>query len=240
MSGARGTIRKMFDIPATAITSNGSYDGSGSPTTVWNTGILLPSGTGTGGQTALWPTNIAEGPNDNNRIGLSVAAESLDLRVRITPDNTVAGYQHIRMILYADNECDGVFPTVAELLGDTLNSATTIATGVDMAFLQPGYLGRFHVLEDQNWVLYNSSTANAFTEQHGTPKSLYHEVHKDLHGHRIQWDIGTVGIGGARKGHIFLMFLYSINDTAIGGIPQMTSANPPTIHVASRLRYRDA
>lgn len=234
MSGASGNIRKIYDIVPAAITSNSVFDGSGAPTTAWSTGITTPSNNG-----SLWLTSVPQAVTDNGRVGISIAVESLDLRVRITPQPTVVGYQHVRMIVFADNECDGTQPTVAELLGDTTGSATTIATGIEMSFLQPAYFGRFHILEDKNWYIYVSSTANSFTEMEG--KGLYHESHHDMRSHRVMWDT-TDGnaISNARKGHIFVMFFYSTVVTATGGLPTVTSANPPAIHICSRIRYRDS
>lgn len=236
MSGERGVVRKVYDIGPTQITSNGNFDGSSAPTTSWASGLLTPAGTGAG---FLWLTQLAESVADNGRVGFSIAAETLDIRVRISPGNTVAGYQHIRMLIVADNECDGASPTLTEILGDANGNATTIATGLEMSFLQPAFFGRFQVLEDKNWYIYNSSTANSFTEKDGN--SLYHEAHHDLKGHRIVWDM-TDGstITAARKGHIFMYFLFSSVVTAAGGIGAVTSANPPAIHLHSRLRYVDA
>lgn len=234
MSGERGTIRKIYDKIPASITSNGSFDGSGAPTTAWAAGLLTPAS-----GTTLWLTDISESVNDNGRVGISVAAESLDLRVRITPQPSVIGYQHLRMIVVADNECDGAAPAITDLLGDTSGAATTVATGVELSFLQPAYFGRFSIIEDKNWILYSSSTANTFTETQ--PHCLLHEAHHDLKGHRIMWDTSdSSNIANARKGHIFMFFIYSNMVTAAGGLPTLTVANPPTISYTSRLRYRDA
>lgn len=228
MSGATGTIRKIFDFPPAAVTSNGNYDGSGSPTTAW-----------TSGQSLSWLTQLQQSVNDNGRVGISVAVESFDYRVQIVPQPSVVGYQHIRMIVFADNECDGALPSVNELLGDTGGAATTMATGQGMSFLQPAYLGRFHIIEDKNWHIYNSSTANSFTEI-TTQNSLYHESHHDMRSHRIMWDTtDSSAIANARKGHIFTLFLYETVVTATGGLPTVTTANPPAILHTARFRYRD-
>lgn len=231
MSGARGNIRKIYDQPPAAITSNGNYDGSGSPTTAWTTGIAT-----------LWLSSISQSTADNGRVGISVAAESLDFRLKITPSNSVSGYQHLRMIVVADNECDGTQPALNEILGATSGSVSpaTIDGGAHLAFLQPAYFGRFHVIEDKNWVMYNSSTANSFTESL-VPHAFYHEAHHDLKGHRIMWDTTDAStISNARKGHIFVYFLYSNQVCNTGGIPVQTTANPPVIQYSVRIRFRDA
>lgn len=143
------------------------------------------------------------------------------------------------MIVVADNECDGASPTLLEILGTSGPTAvTTIAQGLDQAFLQPGFFGRFNVIEDKNWILYSSSTANTFTEKDGA--SWYHESHHDLKSHRVMWDTSDASaITNARKGHIFMYFLFSNVVTALGGLPTVTTANPPSIHLATRIRYRD-
>lgn len=229
MSGERGTVRKIFDVQPKTIDSNGNFDGSATPTTSWSNGLL----------SVEWITPLSQSVNDNGRVGISIAAESLDLRVKIVPQPTVVGYQHVRMILVADNECDGAAPGITELLGDTGGSATTVATGIEMSFLQPGYFGRFNVIEDKNWYYYCSSTANSFTED-VLGKSMYHESHHDLKGHRILWDTtDSSAIANARKGHLFLFFIFSSVVTSAGGLPTLTTANPPTIQYAMRLRYRD-
>ena len=233
----RGVIRKVYDIGPTQITSNGNFDGSGSPTTSWSNGLLTPAGTGAG---LLWLTQLTQSVNDNGRVGLSIAAESLDVRLRISPQQSVAGYQHLRMLVVADNECDGASPTIDEILGAAGSTVNTVALGVEMAFNQPAYFGRFNVLEDKNWYLYNSSTTNSFQES-SIDHPFYHESHHDLKGHTIMWDT-TDGsaITNARKGHIFMFFIFSTVATSTGGLGAVTSANPPAIHLATRLRFRDA
>lgn len=229
MSGTRGTIRKIYDQGPAGLTSNGSFDGSGGATTKWTTGLA-----------SAWITSIAQSTADNGRVGISIAAESLDLRVKIVPSPTVVGYQHLRMIVVADNECDGAQPSLSEILGNSSGTApTTVDTGLELAFLQPAYFGRFHIIEDRNWQLYSSSTANSFTETDNS-KSWYHESHHDLKGHRVMWDTTDASaIANARRGHIFIFWIYSNTVASTGGIPSITTANPPAIQYATRIRYRD-
>ena len=120
MSGLRGTIRKIYDISPTPITVNGNYDGSSNPsapTTAWTAG-LTPF---------LWLSGIPQSDDDNGRVGQSVAVETLDLRVKITPDVSVSGTSHLRMLVLADNEYDGSL-TLAEILGDTNNATTSLVS----------------------------------------------------------------------------------------------------------------
>ena len=225
MSGPKGIIRKYYDKGPTAITSNGNYDGSGSPSTAWNAGV----------QPGQWLTDLIQSDDDTGRIGQSIAVEALDLRVNISPQPSVVGYQTIRMLLVADNEQDGAIPTIQEILGPT---AVSMATGLMLECLQPGYFGRFHIIEDKYWKIYSSSTANTFTETFN--HSLWHDSHHDLKGHRVMWDASDASaIANARKGHIFLYFLYETTVASTGGLPTTTFANPPVIQYKCRIRFRD-
>jgi len=228
MSEQHGLLRKVFDQGPAQVSSNSSYNGSGSPTTGWTSGILT---------TPIWLTPFSQSVNDNGRIGIAVAAETLDLRVQITPDVTVTGVQHIRMIVFSDNECDGAFPAVTDLLGDTGQLATTVASGICMSFLQPAYFGRFKIIEDKNWKIVVPGSPNVFQDTQCHP--LWHESHHNLKKHRIMWDT-TDGnaIANARRGHIFVMFFYENIETT-GGIGALLTTTPPAIHYTSRIRYVD-
>lgn len=233
MSTQRGIIRKIFDVAGTALTSNGQYNGGGSPTTAWTSGIA-PNGT------SGWISAIPQSVNDNGRVGICVALETFQIRVKVTPDNSVAGHAHLRMIIVSDKQCDGAVPTLTEILGDTSSTSPTIAGGAEMMYIQPAYFGRFNVIEDKNWYWYNSSTANSFTEQ-SIPHPLYHDAFHDMKGQRLMWDTSDgSAIGNARNGHIFIIFLYSNTVTATGGLPTVTTANPPTIQYTVRYRFRDS
>lgn len=129
------------------------------------------------------------------------------------------------MIIFSDNECDGAYPADSELLVQS-----TIATGANLAFLQPAYFGRFKIIEDHffDW------------QQLPGTRPIMHESHHDLKGHRVMWDT-TEGsaIANARKGHIFIYFYYEARSIAAGGIITQTTSNPPGIQFTTRIRYRD-
>lgn len=243
MSGERGTVRKVFDVAPTTISTNGSFNGSGSPTTAWVSGINGPGNTGCW-LTAAWN----EGVTDSGRVGISVAVETLDIRLFVTPQDTVIGHKHLRMILFSDNECDGSFPAISDLLGDTSGAAVDISTGLELAYLQPAYFGRFQIIADRNWEWYCSSTTNSFTEASTKEgHSYYHEEHHDMKSHRIMWDTTDASlIANARKGHIFMYFMYSNRVCNTGGLlnngatSTVTTADPPAISYTARFRYKDA
>lgn len=230
MSGASGVVRKVFDNGPAAVTSNTSYDGSGAPTSSWSSGIAGP----------IWLTALAQGATDNDRVGFSIAAESLDLSLCINPDTAAAavGHNSLRVILVADNECDGSTPATSELLGNSQQSDTSIATGYVLSHLQPAYFGRFNVLMDEIFDWHISAAGIALDR---VMKDFIHKRHFDLHDHRVVWDMSDASaIANARKGHIFLYFFYQAFTTASPGIPTISVANPPSIQYSARFRYRDA
>jgi len=238
MSGSVGLIRKVYDVVPAALVATGDYDGvTNASTTSYSAGLA-----------SIWLSQMSQSVNDNGRVGQSIAVDSLDLRCQITPDNSIVGHAHYRMILFADNECDGTTPAFSDLLGDTGGSATSIATGLILSFLQPAYLGRFNILFDKHMTWYNSSTANSFEQSRGDP--LVFESHHDMGGHRIMWDTtDSSAIGNARKGHIFLFILFQnqttitgglVSDGANPGVTLLTTANPPALQYTARFRFRDA
>nr|WAE42172.1 MAG: capsid protein [Cressdnaviricota sp.] len=235
MSGLRGAVRKVYDVPPASATSTASFNGGGSPSTEWVSGIL--DGTTYAG---AWLTQLAESTADNGRVGISVALETFDWRVKVVPQDTVIGHKHLRMLVVADNECDGNAPALTEILGDANGSATTVATGLEMSFNQPGYFGRFKIIEDKNWMWYNAGSTNGVQDAVST-HCFYHESHHDMKDHTLLWDTtDSSAIADARKGHIFFAFMYSNVTTAAGGLPTLTTADPPTIQYTARFRYRDA
>ena len=215
MSGARGTVRKYFDVGPTSITAGGVYTGGA---TGWASGIANVN------LANQWLTSLTNGTGDNQRVGQSIAVETLDLRVKISPDPTGLN-QTLRMIVFADNECDGAYPSDAELF-----SQSTIATGANLSFLQPAYFGRFKIIEDKHF---------DWQQLPGT-HPIFHESHHDLKGHRVMWDTTDLStISNARKGHIFIFFYWESRSVAAGGIITQTLNNPPAVQYVSRIRYRD-
>lgn len=237
MSSQRGTIRKVFDIGPASFTSNGSYDGSGSPTTSWSSGIL----------TNNWLTSIPQSDNDNGRVGQSVALESFDLRVNVYPQSSVAmGDCRLRMLVVADHEYDGMnsagsaaAPLLSEILGVAQNTGLSVASGAFLFPLNPGFFSRFKVIEDKRWQWRVSSAPNA-VECENT-HSFYHESFHEMHSHRLMWDVTDADtIGSARNGHIFIYFIFESQATQTGGLPLLSTGNPPAITYFARFRYRDA
>lgn len=232
--------RKIYDVGPTQANSTGSFDGSGSPTTVWgssaNVGILGPTQYG-----PLWLSGMSQSVNDNGRVGISVAAESLDIKLRITPQPTVVGYQHLRMLIVQDFENAGAYPTLDLILGAASQTVNTVASGYEVCMYNPAFFGRFRILEDKNWYLFSSNNvAGGSITTDSIPHPLFHEVHVDLKGSKIMWDTSDLSaIANARKGHIFMFFIYSNMVTTTGGLGALTTANPPSIAYMSRLRYRD-
>jgi hypothetical protein len=230
MSGSVGVTRKVYDQLG-SLCSSGQYNGGGSPTTSWSAGVVTD-----------WLTPMLQGAEDNERIGYSVAIESFDIRIKITPDPAAAANgvtDQVRMLIVADNECDGAQPNITEILGDSAQLATTVATGLVPCYLQPAYFGRFKIIDDiyTTWTP-PASTTGALAHVQG---SLFHDLHHDMKGHKIVWDMtDSNAITNARKGHIFIFFLYERIGTSTGGIPVLSTSTPPTINFSYRMRYIDA
>lgn len=231
MSKPRGSLRKVFDISPTAVTSNGSYNGSGSPTTSWTSGVAGP----------IWLSNIAESVADNGRVGITVALQDFQLRVKINPGvSTTEALYHLRMLVITDQQCDGAIPAISDIMGDANATGFTIANGLEMAFLNPAYFGRFKVVEDKNWTWWNAGTTNGVMTSDGN-HSFFHQKYYDMKGHRLMWDTNDAAdITAARNGHVFLIFLASETSTNAGGLPTTTALDPPAIQYTCRLRYGDA
>ena len=127
MSGARGTVRKYFDVGPTSVSASSVYSGGATGYAVgiadWNSNVNY------------WLTPLTNGAGDNQRVGQSIAVETLDLRVKISSDSTALN-QALRMIVFADNECDGAPPNLSDLL-----TQSTVATGAFQSFLNPAYFG---------------------------------------------------------------------------------------------------
>lgn len=239
MSGERGTLRKVYDVGPKAITSTASYDGSGTPTTSWGAGEIASE----------WLTQLAQGVTDNDRVGFTIAIQDLEFTLIINPDITIGGHSVLRCIIVADNECDGVAPTLGEVLGNaggavgTGSTDTTIATGFVCSHLQPAYFSRFKVLLDEYWEWHIGLGGATPTpiDYPATNKAFVHRRHIPMEGHRVQWDMTDLNaLANTRKGHIFMFFLYQNVTTQTGGLLTQTTTNPPSIQYMMRFRYHDA
>lgn len=238
MSSAKGIVRKVYDVGPSSLQATSTAWGT-TGTTGWASGICDPGSV----SSVNWLSAMSQGVTDNSRVGFSVAAESLDVTIVINPDVTIAGHSVLRWILVADEECDGSTPSITEVLGDSNNTATTIATGLIGSHLQPGFFGRFKVLADEYWD-WHVSLGGASPTAIDYPrdgKSFVHRRHIDLKDHTIMWDMTDASaIANARKGHLFMFWLYQNVTTAAGGVLTQTTTDPPSIQFSSRMRYRDA
>ena len=94
---------------------------------------------------------------------------------------------------------------------------------------------------DEYWDWWSTSSSGTPIILKDMSKDFVHRRHFDLHSHRILWDMTDASaIANARKGHMFLFFLYQNNSVAAGGLNTQTTTNPPNIQFMTRLRYRDA
>lgn len=226
---SREAIRKYYDIGPAAIATTNVYAGGA---TGYTTGVSdINNGLGAN----AWVTGLSQSDDDQGRVGQSINVETLDVRLKISWDllTPVGATQTLRFVIFADNELDGAAPTFTELFGPT---ATSVATGSVMSFLNPSYFGRFRIIADRFFT--NSQNGGLIVSN--SPQVLLHEEHHDLKGHRVMWDTtNSSAIGNARKGHIFLLFIYEQTIVAAGGIITSTSANPPGVQFTTRIRYVD-
>lgn len=183
-------------------------------------------------------SNIQAGTGPSNRIGSQVVCDSLHLRYRIVPNGLSQGFvNHLRIIVFADNECDGAYPTGSEVL--TYFGPTQAPNS--LAFLELGYGGRFSILADENIILKENAYWNGATEVSGSfDGDLYHERNIDLKGkHKLNWDMtGNSTVVNLRQGHIFVLAWWS-SSTISAGVISTAFTNPPQFHGIARLRFRD-
>lgn len=226
-------IRKYFDIGPASIATTNVYTGG---TTGWQSGVADGNTSTLLGTT--WVTGLSQSDDDQGRIGQSINVETLDVRIKISPDNSSASAttHTLRMIIFADNECDGAIPVInGEVLGPT---ASTVATGLVMSFLNPSYFGRFKIIEDRFWC-WSQNAGQVITPLNPDHK-MFSESHHDMKNHRVMWDTtNSSGISNARKGHIFISWIYECDVVAVGGIITATTATPPGVQITTRIRYTD-
>lgn len=226
MSSGKDLIRKYYDVGPTCIAASNVYTGG---TTGWSSGVADHNS-----NVNYWLTGLGQGTTDTTRLALSVAVKSLDVRVQVNPDETVAGSCLLRMIIFSDNECQGAPPNLADLLGPV---STTSSTGLAMEWLQPGYFSRFKIIEDKHWAWESSGSANTLILE--SSRSFWYESHHNMN-HRVQWDATDASaIANARKGHIFITFIYQCMTTAAGGVLTNVTTNPPGVQYTTRIRFID-
>lgn len=216
--------RKYFDIGPTAVATTAVYTGG---VTGYASGIADATTNGAN----CWLSQLLQSVNVQGRVGQSIVCETLDFRVKINWDlqSSVGVTQHLRMLLFADNECDGTAPNISDIL-----TQSTIANGAQISMLNPSFFGRFKILKDEVF----STTQNGGIQHPNN--SIYREFHFDLHDHLIMWDnTNSSLITNARQGHLFVYFFFEQDTVATGGIITAATTNPPGVQYVSRIRYRD-
>lgn len=246
---------KCLDVSGSA-TATARTGGNSS----WDTtnGYSQPSGSGGNIPTAGWlsavPNVVDSSPGSiapviTSRTGAVVIAEELNVTVNIVPDVDGAGFGDLRILIVVDNESDGAYPDVADVLAEIGPSGAISVNTRPECRLNPAYFARFHVLKDhfQQWtnqVYWNGSTA----VNHGIMCDQPWVHHWDLTsrlksnpaGNKVRFNPGTntTLIGDARPGHIF-MYAFWARRSISAGVVSQASTNPPAVMVESRLRFRD-
>lgn len=229
--------RKFLDLnTATSTTFTGGFSS-------WDTTPLGVCLSATGGANTplnnLWLTQVQQGTGVSNRIGSQISADQLLLRYWVIPNPQNSGVRSLlRIIVFADNECDGAYPAVTDVFtGWVAASADNI-----FQFLELGYGGRFTILKDTYIPIKTESYWSGSSEVESgycMKEDGYFEHVIDLKGHKIEWDVsGASLISNARRGHIFWMAMWK-NETQNAGVVTTAYTNPPHIQMRSRLRFRD-
>lgn len=204
---------KYFD---TIFSTSASYGGGA---TEFATGIFNPS--------FGWISTVTQGVQGNQRLADDVSARSLQYRLSIAFDTTAPIQQYIRLVIFADNECEGAIPSVSQLMQNP-----TIAGGLMESPLNPGYFGRWKIIHDE---VYRSHIGGNEME-----KSNVIVGYHDLHNHKIMWTPPTGDlIANALKGHLFVQ-VYYYNATVAVGSATIGTATPPVVQGIFRLRFEDA
>jgi hypothetical protein len=101
---------------------------------------------------------MTQGVDVSNRVGDSIRLQGIDFNYYIFQDNTTPGVGYMRVILFRDNQCDGVMPTEAELLDMTIGDRAS----APMSYINKG---RFGVLHDEVWALSSGRGTNFIKRQ---------------------------------------------------------------------------
>lgn len=221
--------RKFIDTPfASTTTFTAGISG-------WNADGFLPPGT-----TQLnsgWLSAIPSGTGQSNRVGSEVIADELNIRLSIVPLGTNTSINSIlRLIIFADNECDGAYPSLADLY---TYFGTTDPRNF-FGFIELGYNRRFRVLRDKYITISNNNYYNGTNSVPEAPTAtLWHEENIDLGRHRIEWDVtGGNNIQNARNGHVFIGAMW-LSEAQSAGVISDSFLAPAHFHGVARLRFLD-
>lgn len=110
-------------------------------------------------------TAIAQGTDENNRIGNSVLLKHINIRISFIPNFTADAYNLMRYIIFVDKQQSGTPPTAAQLL--------TTPGNIDSPFNR-NYTDRFVILKDKRLV---ASQTGLITS------SIFQKVFKRLNFH---------------------------------------------------------
>jgi len=133
----------------------------------------------------------AQGTDEQNRIGNSILAKDLNLKLTLTPNYIAADYNRMRLIVFVDKSQRGTLPTLSELLQNT-------SYPLDSSF-NKNYTDRFVIIKDKRFQLIKYGI---------TPLEL--KLYKKLNFH-VRYIGTTLATASAGENNIYFVVL---GDTA--------------------------
>lgn len=145
------------------------------------------------------PLNLlAQGADENERIGNSILLRDMNMRLSFIPDFTAVDYQLVRYIIFVDKQQQGTAPTAAQLL--------TTPANIDTPFNR-NYSDRFVIIKDKRLVLAKNNLAS---------NTIFQKIYKKLQFHARY--IGQNGVPAELGNNALYLFAVS---ASVGNPPTL-------------------
>lgn len=152
---------------------------------------------------------LAQGVDEFERIGNSILAKDLNIRVSFIPNYNIIDYNLIRFIIFVDKHQQGTAPTAAQLL--------TSPGNIDSAFNRD-FTDRFVIIKDKRCVV----------SKQGDQMQIFHKVYKQLNFHcRYILPGGAAADLGNNA-----IYFFAISNAVL-------LANSPQAYIYSRINFTD-
>ena len=145
-------------------------------------------------------SDIGQGVTSLERIGLTVKLQSVAMRYKIVADEDYNAGVCARVILFFDTQCDGVLPTVAEVLE---GSTPTI-----LDFREHDQKGRFQIIYDKTHSFNKAISGSDF--------AIFDQYYKKFNGRKMYFTGITSLIASMGKGTLYSLV---ISDKGTGDYP---------------------
>lgn len=129
-------------------------------------------------------TTLAQGTDENNRVGNSALLKDLNLRISIIPNYTTDPYNLIRYVIFVDKQQSGTPPTTAQLF--------TNAGNIDSPFNR-NYTDRFVIIKDKRLII----------SQQGDQQQVFQKIYKKLDFH-CRWIGSSSGNADAGNNQLYI------------------------------------